>query len=46
MKKRKPRKPRNLEALGMILGRKGGPMRDRRQRRPKDSRRLRESMES
>ena len=45
MKKRKPRKPRNLEALGMILGRKGGPMRDRRERRPKDARRRREALD-
>lgn len=38
-KKRAPRKPRCLAALDMILGRKGGPMRDRRLRRPKDARR-------
>lgn len=39
MKKRKaPKKPRNLEVLGMILTRKAGVMRDRRARRPKDTR--------
>ena len=29
-KKRKPKKPRNIVVLGMILTRKGGFMRDRR----------------
>jgi len=38
-KRRKPRKPRDLHALAMILARKGGPMRDRRLRRPDDARR-------
>ena len=37
-KKKSPRKPRDPETLAMILGRKGGPMRDRRLRRPKDTR--------
>lgn len=32
-KKRKPKKPRSLVALGMILTRKGGFMRDRREPR-------------
>lgn len=36
--KKKPSKARNLEVLGMILTRKGGPMRDRRLRRPNDTR--------
>ncbi|HAN16503.1 MAG TPA: hypothetical protein DCP73_13280 [Chloroflexi bacterium] len=38
MKRRKPRRPRNAIALGMLLSRKGGPMRDRRSRRAKDAR--------
>ena len=32
-KQREMRKPRNMEVLGMILNCKGGPMRDRRERR-------------
>jgi hypothetical protein len=43
-KKRKMRKPRDLVTLGMILSCKGGPMRDRRERRAKDARRVREEM--
>lgn len=39
LRKRKPKKPRGLAALGMILAAKGGPMRDRRERRPDDARR-------
>ena len=35
-KKRKPKKKRHLETMGMILTRKGGPMRDRRLRREKE----------
>jgi hypothetical protein len=38
MKRTKRRKARNLEVVAMILTRKGGPMRDRRDRRPKDAR--------
>lgn len=38
-KKRRPRRPRDLVTLSMLLGRKGGPMRDRRLRRPDDARR-------
>ena len=40
MKRNKPRKARNLEVLSMITGRKGGPHRDRRDKRssnPKNS---------
>ena len=33
MERRKPRKVRNLEVLEMILTRKGGPHRDRREKR-------------
>lgn len=33
MECRKPRKPRNLDALEMILTRMGGPHRDRREKR-------------
>lgn len=33
LKKRKPREPRGLVVLGMILTRKGGKMKDRRLRR-------------
>lgn len=33
LKKRKPREPRDLVVLGMILTRKGGKMTDRRLRR-------------
>lgn len=33
MERRKPRKVRNLDALEMILARKGGPHRDRREKR-------------
>jgi len=43
--KKKPSAPRGIEALTSILHCKGGPMRDRRERRPKDARRLRELME-
>lgn len=38
-KRRKPRKPRDLNALAMILAGKGGPMRDRRERRAGEDRR-------
>ncbi len=41
-KKREPKNPRELVILGMILTRKGGPMKDRRQRRSKDARQKRE----
>jgi hypothetical protein len=37
-KRREPKKPRELVILGMILACKGGRMRDKRQRRPKDAR--------
>lgn len=37
--KKQPRKPRSVEALTAIFSCKGGPMRDRRERRPKDARR-------
>ena len=33
MERRKPRKVRNLDVLEMILTRKGGPHRDRREKR-------------
>jgi len=33
IRKRKPKKPRDLIALGMILTRHGGPMKDRREPR-------------
>lgn len=38
-KKKRPTAPRELVTLGMILTRKGGSMRDRRERRSKDDRR-------
>ena len=38
-KARKQKQPRDMVTLGMILTCKGGPMRDRRERRPKDARR-------
>ena len=38
MERRKPRKPRNLEVLEMILTRKGGPHRDRREKRSSNPR--------
>jgi hypothetical protein len=41
-KKRVPRKPRNLMILGMIIMNKNTTMRDKRERRPKDARRVRE----
>jgi len=48
-RKRKQKKPRDLIVLGMILTRKGGPMRDRREKRNKDKieifKRLREEDE-
>jgi hypothetical protein len=44
-KKRKPKAPRDLVTLGMILTRRGGRMRDRRERRPRDARRKKEEME-
>lgn len=37
-KPRKPAEPRNMVVLGMLLATKGGPMRDRRERRPRDRR--------
>lgn len=37
IKKKKPKRPRNIEILQMTLHCKGGPMKDRRQRRAKDS---------
>ena len=43
--KKTPSAPRGIEALTSILHCKGGPMRDRRDRRPKDARRMREWME-
>lgn len=43
-KNRKRHAPRDLVTLGMILNCKGGPMRDRRERRPKDARRRREAL--
>ena len=33
MKRTKPRKPRNMDVVEMLLTRKGGPMRDRREKR-------------
>ena len=41
-KKRKPKKPRSLVVLGMILTRKGGAMKDRRERRGGDRNEQRE----
>ena len=38
MKKRKPKKPRHLVTLGMILSRKGGAMKDRRDKKSMDYR--------
>jgi hypothetical protein len=38
-KPRKPKKPRNMVVVGMLLSHKGGAMRDRRCRRPKDAER-------
>lgn len=40
--KKKPKKPRHLVTLGMILSRKGGTMQDRRAKRPKDLKHLKE----
>lgn len=45
MKKRAPKKARSEETLRAILTRKGGPMGDRRKKRPKDTRRQREVFE-
>ena len=39
LKKREPRRARGVEALTAILHCKGGPMRDRRERRAQDARR-------
>ena len=39
IKVREQKEPRNLVVRDMILNTKGGPMRDRRNRRPKDARR-------
>lgn len=39
IKVRKQNKPRNLVVRDMLLNTKGGPMRDKRERRPKDARR-------
>ncbi len=36
LRKRKQKKPRDLIVLGMILTRKGGPMKDRREKRNKN----------
>ena len=35
----KPSEPRSMVTVGMLLHRKGGPMRDRRARRPRDAER-------
>jgi hypothetical protein len=44
--KKKKGPKRNLAAWAMtVLKRKGGPMRDRRERRAKDARRIREQMD-
>lgn len=43
-KLKKPRKPRDMITLAMLLSRHGGAMRDRRDRRSKDARRHREDM--
>lgn len=39
IKPRQQRKPRSYITRDMLLNNKGGPMRDRRERRPKDARR-------
>ena len=41
-KPRKQKKARNMVVLGMLLTTKGGPMRDRRERRINDARRKRD----
>jgi hypothetical protein len=39
--RKKPKKPRNMVVVGMLLSHRGGVMRDRRMRRPRDEERRR-----
>ena len=43
--RKQPKKVRSIEAMTALFHCKGGPMRDRRNRRPMDARRIREMFE-